>query len=170
MVSAFAILLLTLVSSGETWSASTHTRIRPLNPLSESVIIDAARRSPTVARLLEQIERTNVVVYITARTGLAARGVLNFMGHGEPTTYVRVGIDLRQTERDRTATLAHELTHALEIAESDSPIESEADLFALYRRIGIAGDRRGQVESERCRAIEAQVRREAALGATTSAR
>jgi len=131
-------------------------------------VADAARRSPTVAQLLAQLEDRDVVVYIGSGTGLRARGLLNFLGYGEPMTYLRMSIELRQLAADRTAAIAHELMHALEIAESPTPIRGEADLLQLYQRIGWQVSRSGDVESERARVTEARARGEAVRGTTRS--
>jgi len=151
-------------------SAPSRTHIRPMDRMMEAVVADAARRSPTVARLLSQLEERDIIVYIGSGTGLHTRGLLNFLGYGEPMTYLRMSIELRQLAADRIAAIAHELTHALEIAESPTPIRGEGDLLQLYKRIGWQGSRTGDVESERARVSEARARSEAARGTTRSPR
>jgi hypothetical protein len=163
---ALIFLLSLTVPPATAWPASPRTHIRPMDRMTEAVVADAARRSPTVAQLISQLEEHDVVVYIGSGTGLRARGLLYFLGYGEPMTYLRMSIELRQLAADRIAAIAHELTHALEIAESPTPIRGEADLLQLYTRIGWPGPRNGDVESERARIIEARARSEAVRGTT----
>jgi hypothetical protein len=136
---------------------ATHPRVRPIDESARSLVSDAARRSPTVARVLDALEQHDVVVYVTTELNLPSRGVLTFVAHAASLTYVLVRVDLKQTIDSRTSSLAHELTHALEVAEAARPILNEADLDALYREIGIV-ERHGEFESARAIAIESAVR------------
>jgi hypothetical protein len=86
------------------------------------------------------------------------RGALGFVAHGSPLTHVLIRINVTQGGRDRIATLAHELTHAVEVAEASPPIRTEADLAALYRRIGFSTRSPHEFESARARTNERQAR------------
>jgi hypothetical protein len=153
---------------GTAWTPSAHTHIRPVDRNTESILTEAARLSPTVAQLLAQIEERNVIVYIGSGVGLRARGLLNFLGYGEPVVYLKMSVELRQGAADRAGAIAHELTHVLEISDSPMPIRREDDLIALYGPIGRLGDQRGDVESERARVSELLARREAWRASTRS--
>jgi hypothetical protein len=69
-------------------------------------------------------------------------------------------VEIGQLETDRVATLAHELTHAVEVAEAHPPVQTETELEALYRRIGLPGARPGEFESRGAVANERQARAE----------
>ncbi len=137
-----------------------HRRVRPDDPCAQAVIDDGTRSSPTFARLMTAIEASDVVVYVRCGVGLRRRGLLTFVGHGGPVTYLLIRVELGQPEPGRVATLAHELTHAAEVAEARPPLQTEADLEALYRRIGLPGERPGEFESLGAVANERQARAE----------
>jgi hypothetical protein len=159
------MLLVLALAAGVFTDDPTRPRIRALDP-STQLLLDRARvASPTVAALVTALEQRDVVVYL--RPALGARGQLTFLSYGEPLTYVQIRIDVRQREPQRIATLAHELTHALEVAEACPAVRSEADLAALYRVIGRAGSRHGDFESIRASENEGRARRELAHATAT---
>jgi GH24 family phage-related lysozyme (muramidase) len=133
-------------------------RVRPMDAAAQQLLDRALTHSHTVARLVESLEQRDVVVYIAPALGTSGR--LTFVGYGAPLTYVMIRIDLTQREPQRSAILAHELTHALEVAEACPQPRTEADLLALYRRIGLAGVRAGEFETARASANEQRARRE----------
>ena len=145
----------------------THPRLRPDDRCARATIWDGTQSSPTVARLVAAIEASDVVVYVRCETGLRQRGVLTFVAHGGPLTYVLVRVDIGQTARERVATLAHELTHAVEVAEASPPVQTEGDLEALYRKIGIRGDRASEFESRGAVANERLAKAELGHAAAT---
>jgi hypothetical protein len=123
------------------------TRVRPMDAVAQQLLDRAVTQSRTVAELVASLEQRDVVVYIAPALG--TRGKLTFVSYGDPLTYVMIRIDLSQREPHRSAILAHELTHALEVAEACPQPRSEADLRALYLRIGFAGVRPGEFETAR---------------------
>jgi hypothetical protein len=108
-----------------------------------------------------------VVVYIQTALGVGTRGRLSFVAYGAPLTYVLVRVDLGQGPRERIATLAHELTHAVEIAQASSPIRAEADLARLYRQIGVPSGKGSDFESAQAVTNEQHARTELRRGAVT---
>ena len=145
----------------------THPRLRPDDRCARAIVWEGAQSSPTVARLVAAVEASDVVVYVRCETGLRQRGVMTFVAHGGPLTYVLVRVEIGQPERARVATLAHELTHALEVAEACPPLQTAADLETLYRRIGIPGDRPGEFESRGALANERLAKAELGHAAAT---
>jgi hypothetical protein len=153
---SFALLLI---------SASTperYSRVRPEDDASRGIIRDGVRSSPTVARLVETLERSRVIVYVRAVPGLHRRGVMTLLAHTDVVTYLLVRIDPGLTRRDRIAMLAHELTHALEVASAAPPVRTDDDLERLYARIGVPGANTHEFESLAARANETAVRAELA--------
>ena len=147
--------------------AGTYPRLRPLDALARALVADAEQSSAIVRQLVEVLECADVVVYVRTALGVETRGRLSFVAHGDPLTYVLVRIDLNQGPRERMAALAHELTHAVEIAEASPPVRAEADLAALYRRIGLPGPTGREIESARAVANERQAKAEVARGTPT---
>jgi hypothetical protein len=113
-----------------------------------------------VAQLLSALEASDIVVYVQTGLGTGVRARTSFIAYGRPLTYLLVHIDLGQGPRERGAALAHELTHALEVAEANPPVRSEAELAALYRRIGARGATSHDFESTRAVANENLARAE----------
>jgi hypothetical protein len=153
MVLLLAVLFHTSVADV---SPDTHPRVRPLDGGARAIVASAGQVSPTASALIATIERADVVVYVRTGVGLPTRGVLNFSACAGGLTYVLVRIDLHQGPQERVAVLAHELTHAVEITESPSPVCTQPALAALYGRIGTAGGHAGDVESARAVANERQ--------------
>jgi hypothetical protein len=138
----------------------THPRVRPDDGCAKEILWEGTQSSPTVARLVAAIEASDVVVYVRCGVGLRRHGLLTFVAHGGPLTYVLIRVEAGQLETDRVATLAHELTHATEVAEARPPLQTEADLETLYRRIGVPGERAGEFESRDAVANGRQARAE----------
>jgi hypothetical protein len=96
------------------------------------------RHSPTFATLLARLERSDLIVYVqevsSLPNGIEGRMLLLPRAHGQ--RYVRIQIASRGTPSEAVALLAHELQHALEVADNPDVIDDDA-LEALYRRIGV---------------------------------
>ena len=111
-------------------------RVRGLGTFVRSLIDHTAARSATVRDLLARLTSSDVIVYIemtatpeipTARTKLvtSAPGV----------RFLRIGISLTVPFSDLAPLLAHELQHAVEIAEQPD-VQDDAGVRRLYDRIG----------------------------------
>ena len=113
------------------WSASASLRaaggndlplvphVRGTNEDLAGLIEEGQRRSPLFRALVQQLEHSDVVVYVERgqlRDNLCGR--LQFIGGNQPWRYVKVEIDSRHTLLEQMAALGHELQHAVEIAES----------------------------------------------------
>jgi len=94
--------------------------------------------SPTFAALMARLEQSDVIVYLedVPRLPGALEGRLVIMPLAHGFRYVRVQVAQRGAPADTIAIIGHELRHAVEVAEAPD-VHSEADLAALYRRIGI---------------------------------
>src|SRR5205814_926849 len=119
---------------------------------------DGARLSLTMSALVDRLEQSDVVVYVSLDGGTAVHGTLTFVAHGGGLTYVMVRIQPVFVMADRLAALAHELEHAVEVVEAGDTITDANALAAYYRQIGVEY-RKGMFESTHARTIEAQVRR-----------
>ncbi len=114
-----------------------HTR--PLTAGAAALIGDISRRAPVVEGLLQELERTDVVVYVSDSVPTSAsepRAYLSFVSYAGGIRYLMVKIDpWRLQPADRAMWLGHELEHALEIASAPE-VKDAAGLEQLYRRIG----------------------------------
>ena len=95
-------------------------------------------RSRTFAQLMARLEHSDVLVYIeeVPRLPGALEGRLLVLQPAHGFRYVRIQIARRGGPNDSIAVLAHELRHAIEVADDPSVINAQT-LIALYRRIGI---------------------------------
>jgi hypothetical protein len=126
-------------------------------PLTESAILESPKRhvrtedralrpllkrgfeqSPTFARLMRRLEMSDLTVYIEEvprlPDALEGRMVIQPPAHG--FRYVRIQVARRGTPSDTIALIAHELRHAVEVADALEVTDQEG-LAALYRRIGM---------------------------------
>ena len=134
--------------------------LRPLDPLAVDLVSAGTRRSSTFAGLLERLDRASgLVVYVSTTPQPDRRGSIVFVSRAAGVTYLLVRVGTRQIDLDRVAVLAHELTHAVEIAQASPPITSERELQRLYTCIGIDSSGR-RLESQAAVRAERAVHRE----------
>ncbi|MEO8359496.1 MAG: hypothetical protein ABI672_05655 [Vicinamibacteria bacterium] len=115
------------------------THALPLNAEAIHLLTEAAERSPLVTTLLQDLERTDVVVYLADMLpGRPAdpSSYLTFLSKEGATRYLMIRIDAWKVTRfERICLLGHELQHALEVAGAPDVLDAES-LATLYRRIG----------------------------------
>ena len=110
--------------------------IRATESQMRALIDEAISSSPTVRTLVERITASDVVVFVECERDPAVRaaGRLNFMAAAGGLRYVV--IRLKPTRRAAAiAMLAHELQHAMEIADAPAIVDEES-LAREYARIG----------------------------------
>jgi len=94
-------------------------------------------RSETFASLMDHLNASDVIVYIEPTqmlpTTLAGRLLLMPMANGQ--RYLRIQVAMAAGPDDMIAVIAHELRHAVEVAD-DPRVRNESDLTKLYERIG----------------------------------
>jgi hypothetical protein len=110
--------------------------VRSHNKRILAALDDARRRSPTFEALLSRVEASDVIVYIeSGRCGSPQVWSCVAIASGRPYRYLRVTLDTDHSRQLIIAQLAHELQHAVEIAEAPDVVDG-ATLRALYGRIG----------------------------------
>jgi hypothetical protein len=118
--------------------AQVNPHIRSLDHRLARTISEGVLRSPTFARIVDGLERSDVIVYI----GFDQQILTSFGGRTTVMTahgkwrYLRIAICPRLSDFQRTAMVAHELHHALEIGSS-SEVHDMNSLRRLYRSIGV---------------------------------
>ena len=114
-------------------------RVMTSNPAVSRLLHEGAARSITFAKLLSRFEATSWRVFIERGRcpEPAAVGCLpHFVGRYEGEPYVRIFVDHSRLEHDREiSTIAHELQHALEVAESKDVVDTPS-LVRRFRLIG----------------------------------
>jgi hypothetical protein len=128
------------------------------NALEEALI-----RSLSLREIVDHIGNLNGIVYVNApvdvtrRTTLAGGFFHRIVTAGETRMlWIALAHESRYSDHSM-GMLGHELLHALEVLES--PARTEADVDALYRRIGDAHGA-GIVETDAALAMGHQVERE----------
>ena len=145
---------------------------RPVDRRVANLMRNGVVRSRTIGRLLDQLARKDVTVYVrsTPRSPEDLAGSLAFMGKGADgrrwlmiTLYGDRGWTTLEDAEDRQLiTLGHELRHALEVA--DDPTVTSLEAFALfYRTIGEEW-RKDRVDTEDARLAGRQVAHELSAG------
>ena len=136
-----ALVLCALVSTSplaadfaESWREA---RIRPQDPRLTTLLRDGMTRSATLRALVNRIEASNLIVYVTLSPTMKASlaGKLTWMTRAGAFRYVRATINTEQNTDQMIATLAHELQHAVEVLEDETVLDQRS-LQELYKRIG----------------------------------
>ena len=156
-----SLLLTSLLVVPPTTTVLSVTRVRPVTDTSRSILYGAIQRSPTIARLVSELQQLDVIVYIElGLEPMATVGTTSVLTKAGTTRMLRIVVSARLDPRRRIEVLGHELQHALEIARAEDVV-SDATMHALYRRIGYAITAKSY-ETDKARAVESQVRRELA--------
>lgn len=137
-----------------------HVRLLP--PCDKALLDDAVEHSETVRGLLDRLAPSDLVVYVrcTAFRTSELAGRLRFMGSVAGVRYTIADVRLQTQWWNQVATLAHELMHAVEIAEAPW-VQSAADMEAFYREAGtMTSDRPPSFETAAAREVSHRVYRE----------
>lgn len=145
------------VPTAPPWSAWSRTR--PISPGAITLLKDAVEHSAIVENLLEQIEKTDLVVYVTdSMPGVfvGPKSTMVFLSGDTANRYLLIRLDaMRLPQPERIAALGHELHHALEVAAAPE-VKGASDMAGLYRRIGWETSK-GRFESRGAQAVALQV-------------
>jgi hypothetical protein len=137
-----------------------YPHVRATEPRLERLIEEAARRSPTFAQLYARLQDTDVILFIQPSRDLKKdlAGRLVFVSATPLVRYLRAEIRADLPRTDMIAIIAHEMQHALEIADA-TLVRDEGWMALLYRSIGTA-ERHHDFETDLAQAVARQVRRE----------
>jgi hypothetical protein len=128
-----------------------HLRILdgPLKSLFEHGLI----QSPTLRELADKVEAAPILVFVEGDIRMSERlgARLQFVTSVDGVRYVRVDINCTLAPRRQIALLAHELQHALEIAERPDIVDIEA-MESMYEDIGFQSFENGRHRSFETRA------------------
>ena len=101
-----------------------------------ALLEDAAVRSATVRNLIARLEATDAIVYVEVTPSPHIPLARTKLVTATPSArFLRIGLRATLPPSDVTPLLAHELQHALEIAERPD-IRDDAAVRDLYQRIG----------------------------------
>jgi hypothetical protein len=169
MLLVFPLLALAATPIAPSAVLESPTRhVRTAYPYITSLLRDGFARSPTFARLVTRLERSDLIIHIETSVTLppGVEGRLMLLPRAHETRYVRIQIAITESYADAIALVAHELEHAQELA--DAPDVTDMTAFtALYERIGIHSGWH-QYETEAAQETARRVRHELDRPAHTS--
>jgi hypothetical protein len=159
---SFVLLLASPLLAQDPSGAPPH--IRPESKELRALVEEAARRSPIVRDLIDQIDRSDLTVYIRTRKfeGSELDGRVGILATAGQSRYVVIELACGRMDLLQMATLGHELRHVVEIAAEPSIVDARS-LATHYERIGVRtssmiGNK--TFETAAAREAGAQVRRE----------
>ena len=136
-------------------------RVRTTDRYVKRLLQIGVTRSPTFASLLAYLNTTDVIVYIEAVPSLppGLGGRLSLLPVSNGQRYLRIEIVTKATIDELVPLIAHELRHAVEVADARD-VRSDSEMAKLYERIGTrsAGDH--TYETSAARSTARIVRRE----------
>ena len=137
--------------------AAVTPHVRPMDGMAQAAFDRGRARSRTFARLVRELERSKVIVYVETSLRLPATigGQFFLVSEGaDGSRFLRIRLNARAGAIDLTARLGHELQHAVEVARTAT--RDAAGMARLYRAIGAELDP-GVFDTAAARDVEAQV-------------
>ena len=114
------------------------SHVRGTSPAINKVIAQGAARSATFKQLIDELNKTDVVVYLETNVALPAglEGRLMFLTAAGGVRYLHAQVTSGRRFEEMIAIAGHELQHALEVA-AHPRVRDTQGMRSLYQRIGI---------------------------------
>jgi len=106
-------------------------------PRLRQIVDEASLVSPTLRSLIDRIEHSDVVAYVSCEMRLPSRtaGRLSFVGAAAGIRYVQIQVGYIGASTRQAALIGHELQHAVEVADAPAMMDM-ATFDREYARIG----------------------------------
>jgi hypothetical protein len=141
------------------------SHVRPTDPRLQEALQVGLTQSPTFRGLVQALDASDVIVYPSLTLGRP--GLRGYLVHSltiaGPNRYLRVVLSVRMTDTHLVAVLAHELQHAVEVAEA-THVRSAPELRTFFEQVGFRTGRSHTVETRAALLVQARVRRELRQG------
>jgi hypothetical protein len=113
-----------------------HRQVRAVDGRAAAALAEGVRRSPTLAALVAAINRSDVIAYVESVHTLPpmVSGRMVLTTRGTRVRYVRIEVSTRLFPDELISTIAHELQHAVELAEHPAG-PAESAFIELNQRI-----------------------------------
>ena len=126
-----------------------------------ALIREGYDQSPSFRDLVDVLQQSNVIVFVQPAScaGGRIRSCLVSVNGSQRERHIRIKVDTHTSHEWLIATIAHELQHAVEIAEHPEVVDASATL-KLYRQIAFGRCHEGlseECETTRALATERQV-------------
>jgi hypothetical protein len=133
--------------------------VRALDPEAQRILDHAIDGSPTVARMVQELEHDELVVMVeTAPLSARFDGNLVLLGSAHQWRFLLIRLEPGGPEPEMGGRLGHELQHALEVA-SHAEVRDQAGMAQLFSHIGV-GPIGGPYETYAAKEVGKEVRRE----------
>jgi hypothetical protein len=140
--------------------AVTTAVVRPLDEPAAALVAAARERSQTVRDLLDELSRSDLVVYVRFSVALRPpRATTTLVNARGPVRFIAVTLSMPNPLTVNIEMLGHELTHAVEIARNPQ-IRTQADLAWFYQTHGRTSRHCNGFDSDEAVAIQRRIRRE----------
>jgi hypothetical protein len=126
----------------------SHSHVRAFDKVALHVFQAAVACSPTVARMVSELQASDLIVGIEAhpfRTKVA--GELRILAASGGARHVRIRLQTPNSMEDLLWILGHELHHAMEVAGAPE-VRDQATQRAFFVRVGWERDGGGRFETE----------------------
>lgn len=136
--------------------------VRCLDRLATQLVAEATGLSPTVRRLIAEIERSDVIVYVRLDQAVDRYTADTRLLTSVPgARYALIELSPLSPKGDLIPLLGHELWHAVEIARAKD-VHNADDMRRLFRQIGWASATKDRFETPAALLAGRQVRHEVA--------
>jgi hypothetical protein len=138
---------------------ASFTRVRSMDRYVFGLIRKGYEHAPAFRALVDALQRSNVIVLV--QPGICAggriRSCLVSVNGSDQERHIRIRVDPQHTIENRLiAAIAHELEHALEVAERPDVVDA-AGVMKLYRQIAVGRCQQGlSEECETSKALETE--------------
>jgi len=121
-------------------ASEDQTHVRTTQPEILVLVNEGKARSETFRRLVATLDASGVIVYLEPKVTRRALGgyLLHDVGGGGEWRYLRIAVDFQGAPNRVIALLAHELQHAVEVAQVPEARDGES-LEKLFSRLAIPG-------------------------------
>lgn len=137
-----------------------YPHVRTSDARLERLIAEATRRSPTFAALYSRLQDTDVILFVEPSHELRQNlsGRLVFLSATPLVRYLRAEVRSDLPRTDMISTIAHEMQHALEIADA-TLVRDQGSMALFYGHIGLS-ERKHVFETDLAQVVARKVRRE----------
>jgi hypothetical protein len=144
--------------------AGAAPHVRPETKEARALVADLTERSATVRHLVDQLSRSNVIVYVRHRafTDTTLDGRIGIVRSEGPSRILVVELPCGRSLVNQLVALGHELQHAVEIAGADYVVDAStlAEHYELIGKRTSSGPGTLTFETDAARDTSIEVRRE----------
>jgi hypothetical protein len=130
-------IVMMLVAALAAQEASAH-HVRASDPKVLTLFRAGLSRSATFRQLVDTLDQSDVIVYVEPKLTREALG--GFLSHAVATggayRYLHIAVDIRGADGRLVALFAHELQHAVEVAQHDD-VRDEHGMAQLFDRLAV---------------------------------